>query len=844
MGDKKLINHYATLEIAKDATPDQIKKAYRKLQTLYHPDKNSGAPEHLIRLAEEKTKEINAAKEVLLDPGKRAEFDRALHASERGNAPAKPAFVPDSIDFGRINAGETYRAHFDIQNVGGPPISPPDLDMSPDSDWLDVTQVAPSDPDRFWFGLEVTVTNLSDSAKETGPREAWISIAVDGSTARANVSGVVEPNLSSRRLSVDILAGELIDSTDFYAELGGDVLHCGRDLSPLIDRLAHNSDVDPYPEDWLIEKFDKEKEEFQRVLRLMRASEKHGYRPNDQPMRNGWNRFLKSGDLPKALLIDSNFSESTADTIIAARVTEFARDLTVVSKQIWAATYYLQASAKLGLAGANAASNRCGNLRVLNALLAVVGEAFAAYLVANELSHSDKKILEAIELAERLKQEILVAISQVEMKRSKWLHSKHLCVECEKSLRWTERLSGADRHADCSAKFGRSVILNKPWWMSGKVVLGVGILVVAIPIVSNISSVYSRAPSQLVEDGVCPGEGCIYGDNWKATEDVLTLTVSPSVIGEFSGTQVVIPKGNWVRTLNGRVLSMKGKARVKANQTQWEQGEQNVPELREGDILPIYASLGEGRYTTWMEGRTHVIVGPEIIRDSIKEWWVQLRTRTAGVVWTKADQGGPFVSQGEFNARLAVLIAKKDLPIRQKLEQVGALLNEGADLNFSGPGLWGDSPRDSALYANDVPLMRALMARGLDLKRGCAANIAAQQAVTWPDTRMLEFLLTNGVQVGCLSAPPMHSFLGFGIATPTYSLERALQVGELLLNHGVELYQRDSQGRTIFDVLDTGIARHGATRIQELKRSLNSFKATVSGRLGQSESPLLQKSNA
>ncbi|MCI6819446.1 MAG: DnaJ domain-containing protein, partial [Campylobacter sp.] len=56
---------YETLGIAKGASNDEIKKAYRKLAKEYHPDINK-SPE-----AEEKFKEINAAYEILSDEKKR-----------------------------------------------------------------------------------------------------------------------------------------------------------------------------------------------------------------------------------------------------------------------------------------------------------------------------------------------------------------------------------------------------------------------------------------------------------------------------------------------------------------------------------------------------------------------------------------------------------------------------------------------------------------------------------------------------------------------------------------------------------------------------------------------------
>lgn len=69
-------DYYEILSVTRNASGDEIKRAYRKLAVQYHPDKNPGNPE-----AEEKFKELGAAYDILMDEQKRAAYDRYGHAA-------------------------------------------------------------------------------------------------------------------------------------------------------------------------------------------------------------------------------------------------------------------------------------------------------------------------------------------------------------------------------------------------------------------------------------------------------------------------------------------------------------------------------------------------------------------------------------------------------------------------------------------------------------------------------------------------------------------------------------------------------------------------------------------
>ncbi len=101
-------DYYAILGLDKNASEEDIKRAYRKLAMQYHPDRNPGD-----KAAEEKFKEINEAYQVLSDPQKRAHYDRLGSAYQSWQSRGQPG----GFDWSQWAAGAPGGVHVEVGDL-------------------------------------------------------------------------------------------------------------------------------------------------------------------------------------------------------------------------------------------------------------------------------------------------------------------------------------------------------------------------------------------------------------------------------------------------------------------------------------------------------------------------------------------------------------------------------------------------------------------------------------------------------------------------------------------------------------------------------------------------------
>jgi molecular chaperone DnaJ len=120
-------DYYKTLGVDKKATPEEIKKSYRKLARRYHPDRNPDDKQ-----AEARFKEISQAHDVLGDPEKRKQYDSGSGAFAAGAGPGGGFGGFGNFDFDASSMGDILSNLFGGSAGGGRARTKPRVERGPD----------------------------------------------------------------------------------------------------------------------------------------------------------------------------------------------------------------------------------------------------------------------------------------------------------------------------------------------------------------------------------------------------------------------------------------------------------------------------------------------------------------------------------------------------------------------------------------------------------------------------------------------------------------------------------------------------------------------------------------
>ena len=96
-------DYYETLEVSRDASSNDLKKAFKKKAMKFHPDRNPDNPE-----AAEKFKEAAEAYDVLSDPQKKSAYDQFGHSGVEGMGGGGPNFNDININVIKIWASSSH----------------------------------------------------------------------------------------------------------------------------------------------------------------------------------------------------------------------------------------------------------------------------------------------------------------------------------------------------------------------------------------------------------------------------------------------------------------------------------------------------------------------------------------------------------------------------------------------------------------------------------------------------------------------------------------------------------------------------------------------------------------
>ncbi|MBN3524105.1 J domain-containing protein [Paenibacillus apiarius] len=107
-----MVNYYDLLGVRRDAAPEELKKAYRRLAKQHHPDVNGGSPE-----AERRFKQIHEAYAVLQDEAARKAYDERLDGNSQGSGRGSGFQTEGQGSARGTAAAREARTQFDPRNV-------------------------------------------------------------------------------------------------------------------------------------------------------------------------------------------------------------------------------------------------------------------------------------------------------------------------------------------------------------------------------------------------------------------------------------------------------------------------------------------------------------------------------------------------------------------------------------------------------------------------------------------------------------------------------------------------------------------------------------------------------
>jgi len=339
-------------------------------------------------------------------------------------------------------------------------------------------------------------------------------------------------------------------------------------------------------------------------------------------------------------------------------------------------------------------------------------------------------------------------------------------------------------------------------------------------------------PEEIIDREGWPGEMGPAPTRWVAKQEVVAYA-SPTPLGALGSERrriATVPAGEWAAVRSAMVL-VEGGQGILGERWTWSVIDPAKSGHRLGESVSIYSYMSEGCYRTWDAGEFDIVCGVDVDSETRSERWVEIVLPDGSLAWTNSSS---FKTFEELNGEIGEVIEDAALPLSEKLTRIDQLIAKGAGLNGHGPR-YGFSPGEAAVRSNDVPLLRQLVKRGLELapSGSCLADLMGGTSMERGGAQALDWLLSHGLRLDCVSKPVIGEFLMFGIATPQYSVERAMDVSRVLLAHGIDLRERGPDGKSIFDKIERSATSQmpGAERMTEnliaLRDALMNLEASV-----------------